>query len=180
MKIYCDHCRQDLKSKVREPFDKYQTGRLICPYCHKENKRYLSEFDLLLYFLLSAAAYSGGVTAVMYILDFLNTKYLWPAVAALILLLISCYLFIDNLAKYIYLHAPAKQSWKDQTFKEDSALITKLLNQQFLVYIIVSIFIGLQRDMYLYYLVFVSILLIYNLLKTIYVYRREKRLENRL
>ena len=57
MKVYCDKCNEEISSDIDVKFDKLQIGYFVCPKCHKENKRYISETDLLLYLGLSELFY---------------------------------------------------------------------------------------------------------------------------
>ena len=51
MKIYCEKCRQEISSECNKQIENYKVGKVICPHCHYEQKRYLSEADIL--FLLA-------------------------------------------------------------------------------------------------------------------------------
>ena len=57
MKIYCEKCRQEISSECNKQIENYKVGKVICPHCHYEQKRYLSEADILLYFGISEVLY---------------------------------------------------------------------------------------------------------------------------
>ena len=54
MKVNCEFCGKNINKHIVQNITKNEIGRIQCPHCHKENKRYISEFDLLYCFLLNA------------------------------------------------------------------------------------------------------------------------------
>ena len=152
MQVNCEFCHRDLKGKVREPFDKFTVGRLVCPYCHKENKRYLNEFDLMLGFFFSILLYTGSVLLINLIL----TRFLtdnWPLAFFLSgTALAVAYLLIAYLDKYIYQKAPFHHSTKNKVLTEDNQAVSRRLNQQFLFFMAISVLIGTNDTMLVYYL----------------------------
>jgi hypothetical protein len=64
MKVNCEYCGKSINKLVMQNITKNEVGRIQCPHCHKENKRYISEFDLLYCFLLNAIVY--GLTIILF------------------------------------------------------------------------------------------------------------------
>ena len=173
MQVNCEFCDQSLKSKVREPFDKFHVGRVICPSCAKENKRYLSEYDLLLYFVGSTLIYSIAVVVINYVLTYYLITHLYISLLVFFLILCAGYFLSDFFAKYIYLQAPKKKIWKNHDFKEDRVPITRRLNIQFMLFIFVS-FLHVSQPELSYYNVFLLFLVIlFSSSKTYLAYKSE-------
>lgn len=57
MKICCEKCHGDITSECNKSLESYHVGRIVCPHCHQEQKRYVSEADVLLFFAISEAGY---------------------------------------------------------------------------------------------------------------------------
>ena len=179
MKINCEYCQEDLKSKTREPFDKLTVGRVICPHCNKENKRYISEFDLLLFMPFASLLYAIGVVTIMYILEFLFSKNTVLSVVLLVLILAIGYIVIDQLAKYIYLKAPYKSAWKNQQLAEDNKVVSRRLNYQLTLFFIISALIGIHREMLGIYIMLASAIIIFSIIKAYLAYKIEVKQINK-
>ena len=179
MKVNCEYCQQNMKTKVREPMDKFHIGRVICPNCNKENKRYISEFDLLLYFVVSSIFYFVAVYLAFYILDNIFFDNVLLGMVLFTLLLVVGYFYTDNVAKFIYFRAPYKSEWRNHVFKKEEQLpIARRLNFQFIILIVVSFAIGTQDDkVYLYSLAMVA-LIVFNAIKA-YLQLKNERNEAR-
>ena len=181
-KVVCEHCGNNLKSKVREPFDKFQVGRVVCPVCKKENKRYISEYDLLFSFNISCFIYMIAVISIAFI--FKNTELSAPITSLLIsfsgiiLVLIAGFLGIDATAKNIYLRAPFKTAWKSHVFDEDSKAVGRRINMQFIIFICVSLFVGADYNFLGLYLFFALSMIAINSFKTFLAHKNEARMIN--
>ena len=58
MKVNCESCGKPITAQVNSLFEQFEPGRVVCPHCHHQQKRYISEADLLIYFCFSAVLYS--------------------------------------------------------------------------------------------------------------------------
>lgn len=176
MKVKCEYCQNDFKGKIREPFDKFSVGRVICPACSKENKRYISEFDLLLYFFSSCVLYTIGVFGINLIFNYYFTKDWILSLAIMFVLLTIGYFLSDLAAKYIYFKAPYKETWKNRDLRQDHDIVARRLNQQFILFIAISFLIGTQPEMLYIYLVIALALIAFILIKANLAYKNEKTL----
>jgi len=153
--------------------DKFHVGTILCPVCNKKNKRYLSEFDLYLYFSVSCLIYTISLQTALLTLDyFLPRSYLWTSVL-MILVLVLAYLATTNLAKYIYLHAPFKKSWKNHAFDENRIEVTRSINLQFIIFIFVSFLVGTNENFFDIYLLMLAAIIIINCIKTYFIRKKE-------
>jgi len=173
MKTQCEHCHKNLKSKTREPFDKLVVGRIICPHCNKENKRYISEFDLLLYLPFTNFLCAVGVISIMYVLDFVLFDNVVLGAILLISILVVGFFIVDQLAKYIYNKAPFKKEWKNKQIDEDSKAVSRRLNYQLTLFLLISALMGINREMLDIYVVLSVAIIIFTVIKAYLAYKIE-------
>ena len=48
MKVNCESCGKPITAQVNSLFEQFEPGRVVCPHCHHQQKRYISEADLFL------------------------------------------------------------------------------------------------------------------------------------
>ena len=174
MNIYCEHCQKDLKSNVRLPQDRYQPGRIICPFCHKENKRYLSEYDLYLYFTVTSAIYTICLQSALALLSVGFTDHLALSIVLSLIIVIIGYLLTDYTARIIYQRAPFKNRWKNLVIKEDAKEVTRRINWQFIIFLAITAVLGAQTEFFLIYTIITLALLAINFIKTYFLFKKEK------
>ncbi len=137
MKIYCEKCHQDISNECNRNIENYKVGKVVCPHCHHEQKRYISEADILLFF---------GVSEVFYILLSLAAVYIFgrfgvSTVSILILLVLLVISFFASKAfsSSIYEKAYFKSEVKYKVFNEDAQAIQKSISWQFILFFAITI-----------------------------------------
>ena len=137
MKIYCEKCRQEISSECNKQIENYKVGKVICPHCHYEQKRYLSEADILLYF---------GISEVLYVLLSLISVFVFKklgvsavSIGLLFVLLVASYFVSKLISSSIYEKAYFKAEWKNKEFEEDQSAIQRNISWQFMRFFAITI-----------------------------------------
>lgn len=137
MKIYCDKCHEDVSSDVDVVFDKLQVGHFICPKCHKENRRYVSETDLLLYLGLSELFYLFISIITKIVMDKFRLSYV-TAIAVIAILVIG-FIVQKQIDRYVYENAYFKKDRKYKEREEDKDQISRSLVWQSMLFLALTI-----------------------------------------
>ena len=137
MKIYCDKCHEDVSSDVDVVFDKLQVGHFICPKCHKENRRYVSETDLLLYLGLSELFYLFISIITKIVMDKFKLSYV-TAIAVIAILVIG-FIVQKQIDRYVYENAYFKKDRKYKEREEDKDQISRSLVWQSMLFLALTI-----------------------------------------
>ena len=137
MKIYCEKCHQDITIECNKNIENYRVGRTVCPHCHQEQKRYISEADVLLFFGVSEAAY----VLLSFLMDFLFKRwgFSYVTIIIMVLVIIAAYFASKWLSWGIYEKAYFKSEIKNKAFKEDSQAIQRNISWQFMLFFAVTI-----------------------------------------
>lgn len=137
MKIYCEKCKEEISLKVDMAFDNYNVGRVECDKCKKNQTRYISESDLLLYY---------GISEIIYVVISLVTNAMLTAqgftawmVAIIAVILIVYFIVQKQISRLIYTKAYFKESFKNYDFKEDSKAVNKSMRWQFVLFFAIAI-----------------------------------------
>ena len=137
MKIHCEHCGQEINASCCRNIENYQVGRIVCPSCRHEQKRYISEADLLLYFGISEAMYVGMSLLMVAIFRYWGVS--WNSAFVILFLIILSFLLSKELAAAIYQKAFFKKEWKNKVFSEDAKAIQKNISWQFMLFFAITI-----------------------------------------
>lgn len=137
MKIYCDKCHEDISSDVDVIFDKLQVGHFICPKCHKENRRYVSETDLLLYLGLSELFYLIISIITKLLMDKFKLSYI--TIIGIAVILVGGFIVQKQIDRYVYEKAYFKESKKYKERKEDKDQISRSLVWQSMLFLALTI-----------------------------------------
>ena len=137
MKIYCEHCHEDISLECNKEIENYHVGRVICPKCHHEQKRYISEADLLLYFSLSEVFYIILSFATIFVFNHLGIHIY--TILILFALFVASYIISKEFSSRIYENAYFKAEWKNKVFEEDQQAIQRNLSWQFLMFFAIAI-----------------------------------------
>lgn len=176
MKIYCHKCKENLSSTIQDKFEQFEVGRIVCPKCKTKQKRYLSESDMLIYFLISALAYILLFTIIMLLFDKTDFGLItWILVA---IIFIIGLIFMKQTSIYIYNNALFKKEIKDISIEEDKDVIRKRMRWQFIMFMLLALFTGTSKGMELY---FVALILIFAAVVGIKIYlslKNEKEAAN--
>ena len=126
MKILCEKCHQDISLECNKTIENYTVGRVICPHCHYEQKRYISEADLLLYFGINEIAYILLSLLMIFIFNRIGINAV--SIVIIFLVLIAGYFASKELSSRIYEKAYFKADIKNKVFEEDvdTGLIKKI------------------------------------------------------
>jgi len=155
MEIKCEKCGNDLSVYADKKMMEFYVGKITCPKCMKQQSRYVSESDLLLYLLLSEGSYLilCGVTLLIY--NLLNQS-LFALFILVPLLLVN--LFIQKLiGRNVYYHAYGKKDFKDFVFNENSQLVKKSINYRVIIFFTVSVALLTLNVNNLYTLLFIAL-----------------------
>lgn len=132
MKICCEKCRKDISGDCFKKVELFETGRTVCPHCHYEQHRYISESDLLLYFGISELIYM----LLSYLLFYLTTARGFDVYS--IVIIVASFVLYYLVSKYaiflIYTKGHLKPEVMNKVFEEDAQAIRKDLNWQFMLF----------------------------------------------
>ncbi len=137
MKIYCDHCHEDITVECDKAIENYTVGNVVCPKCKKKQKRYISEADVLFFFGVSEVFYILLSLAAMGIFHAFGVSL--PAVLLIGVLLVISYFASKALSEGIYLKAWFKEEVKDKVFEEDVKAIQRNITWQFMLFFAITI-----------------------------------------
>lgn len=172
MKIYCEKCHQEITGECNRNIENYTVGRVICPHCHYEQKRYISEADLLLYF---------GVCEVAYILMSLLMEFLFKKVGIsfetiliLITVIVASFIGSKALSSAIYEKAFFKSEIKNKVFKEDKTAVQRNISWQFMLFFAITISYITIDEGKLFFLIAMPIAAILTFVKFFLQLRNEK------
>lgn len=157
MKVVCSYCGKDISKAVQGQAASYQVGKLVCPHCHKQNKRYISAFDLLLNVLGNMVVYGISLSG-MYFFVALSQQEKVPLLPAIVTT-VAAFVFIvwgiSQWSMYVYDKAPMKQKWANVTIKEDPVLAAKSAKRSFYAFLAMVFTLGLVTMFidYVYYII---------------------------
>lgn len=175
MKVTCVYCDHDLSKLVGPRFDQYEVGKIICPQCHKENKRYISEYDLMLHFISSIIIYSGCLMLIigtlLYMSPFIPIYVLIPII---LIILVLGFFGIKLSSKYLYLHSYKKNTWMNWNMNDDAKEVSKRMKYQFIMFMLVSFVVGTQKELLLFYAVLILAFVALTIVKAYMCYKRER------
>lgn len=137
MKIYCDKCHENISSDIDVIFDKLEVGRFVCPKCHKENKRYISETDLLLYLGISELFYLIISIITKILMDKYRLSYI--TIIGILFILVIGIIIQKQIDRYIYEKAYFKESIKYKEQQENKQQISKSLVWQSMLFLALTI-----------------------------------------
>lgn len=151
MKIKCEKCNQDLSKEIRENFEQYEVGRIVCPKCHCKQKRYISEAELLMYFGISALSY---VVLFAIIMAIFKSMDITPVSILMVVALFAIgYIVLKNVSLLIYQNAYFKKELKNIAFVEDKTSIQKHLRWQFIMFMLVALMFGTNDEFSVYFII---------------------------
>ena len=177
MKVSCCHCGKDIGSAVQKQMALYEVGKVVCPHCHKQNKRYVSELDLHIAIMGNMVIY-GIVLSLMCFMTmgfYTGTGHLLTTVIMTIIALVIVIVGISNWSLYVYDKAFLKNEWKNYTIQEDGYDVTRGVKRNFYGFISLVIILGLLA-MYVHFVFYIVGTLVYLLLmyfKLLKIKRRE-------
>ena len=137
MKVYCEKCHEDISIVCSRQIDSYLTGRAICPKCHQEQKRYISEADILLYFGVSEAFYV--LLSFIMVSVFARYGLTYVSIAMLMALFLLSWIASRWLSIAIYQKAFFKKDLKNTVFQEDQKAIQRNISWQFMMFFAIVI-----------------------------------------
>lgn len=134
MKIYCDKCKKEFTQAIDTQFDKYKLGHPICSECHKEQKKYIGESELLLYLGFNELFYLilTGITKLL--LDKFMVSVI-TIVSALAMFIIG-YIGLKTTDRKIYENIEFSNKKIDT---EEEIKISKSLNWQSILFFVLAI-----------------------------------------
>ena len=137
MKLYCEKCHQDITVECNRNIENYGVGRITCPHCHHEQKRYISEADVLLFFGISETAY----VLLSFLMQFLFRKwgFSYRTILVMAIVIIASYFASKALSSSIYDKAYFKTEIKNTSFDQDRSSIQKSISWQFMLFFAITI-----------------------------------------
>ena len=162
-----------MTDECNRSIENYHIGRIVCPHCHHEQKRYISEADILLFFGVSEAAY----VALSFLAAFLFRKWgiSWLTGAILLLFLVAAYFGSKCLSTGIYNNAYFKSELKNKVFEEDSQAIQKNISWQFMLFFAITFSYLTLEEGKLFFGIAMPLCVILTFLKFFLQIRNEKR-----
>ena len=175
MKINCEYCNKDLRASVSKSLEQFEVGKVVCPHCNKENKRYLSESDLLLYFGGMIVIYCAGLIVSFQIWNSFNFTI---ALMIIIAILVLAYFLSKTLIEKIYINGIFKSDYKTHIFKEDMQAVKKNLKRQFILFLLVALMFGSQPNMVFFAMLLIVVFFIITAIKCRYSLKNERAIVN--
>ena len=177
MKVNCEYCGKSINKLVMQNITKNEVGRIQCPHCHKENKRYISEFDLLYCFLLNAIVY--GLTIILFHfvttsdLGINNQSFFILYFCTIVVVLGICYYFTKRTNLTQYALPALKKEWKTQKIEEEAEQVSSRMNFNLTIFIVVAIVVGMQPEwFYMFLMMYIAFILI-TAIKVYLLYKNE-------
>ena len=133
MKIYCDKCNKIISPDIDVKFDKLQVGHIVCPKCHKENKRYISETDLLLYLGLSETFYL--ILSIITTIIMNKIKVFYLSIILILIVFIIAWIVQKQIDRYVYVNAYFKKELMNIDMKETMDSTSKSLIWQSMLFL---------------------------------------------
>lgn len=176
MKVSCCHCGKDMGSAVQRQMALYEVGKVVCPHCHKQNKRYVSELDLHIAIMGNMVIY-GIVLSLMCFMTmgfYTGKGQLLTAVLMTIVSLVIVIVGISNWSLFVYDRAFMKSEWANYTILEDGYDVTRGVKRNFYGFIGLVIVLGLFA-MYIHFAFYIVGTVVYLLLMYIKLLKIKKR-----
>ncbi len=173
MKIYCEKCGEDITGECNKAIENYQVGKIICPKCHYEQKRYLSEADILLFFGVSEAFYVLLSLTAVFLFEKLGIS---PAsIIILVILLLLSFFGSKALSSGIYEKAYFKNEIRNKVFEEDQKAIQRNISWQFMLFFAITISYLTISEGRIFFLIAMPFAVIMTFIKLYLQLKHEKR-----
>ena len=177
MKANCEFCGKDISKNVFQAMTKNEIGRIQCPHCKRENKRYLSELDLLFCFLLNSIVYGIMIIAFIFVttlsMDPNNPYSLVVYFISIAVSLTICYIFTKQCNIYQYNSATLKKPWLNQKIDESADEISSRMNFNLIVLILIVVVIGAQPEWFYFFLFMQSAFVLLTAIKVFFLQKKE-------
>ncbi len=177
MKTKCTHCKKDISKIVNKRFDEYTIGKVQCDKCKTNQKRYISELDLMIYFGISCLTYSLSILSIFFIFD--HIKNILVSSIIIVIVFIGIFFLYKYIPYYIYENAPFKSNWKNFVFKEEEKVISKRMKWQFIMFLLVSLMFGTTPQFVLYFYILITAFILIVAIKVRLLYKRELDIVNK-
>lgn len=174
MKTYCEKCHEDLTPYIDKKIIGFYPGKITCPKCQKQQSRYISQTDLLLFLILSEIVYLCVLLFTLFLYDKTNFSY-WSLIILFPFLILVIFL-MKYFARYIYSDAPFKKIFKDHAFKEDVKHINKGFNYRIIVFGALSMTILANEDIKYYAAITLAITIGLTFIRFLLCLREEKKI----
>ena len=161
MKVTCIKCKKDISKEVEKAIENYEIGRIVCPHCKRQQKRYLSEADILMYFGLTSIFYCLLISLFLLVYDIFGINL--PVIIFVVVCFIVAYFILKYITRFIYEKAPFKSNIKDYEFDEDKEAVTKRLRWQFIAFMVIALMMSAQPSLvgpYVFLLIAFTIIII--------------------
>ena len=176
MKVSCCHCGKDIGSAVQKQMALYEVGKVVCPHCHKQNKRYVSEMDLHIAIMGNMVIY-GIVLSLMCFMTmgfYTGKGQLLTSILMTIVSLVVVIVGISNWSLFVYDKAYMKQAWSNYTMQEDGYDVTRSVKRNFYGFITLVVVLGLLA-MYVHYAFYIVGTVVYLVLMYFKLLKIKKR-----
>lgn len=176
MKILCDKCSKDITSTIYQEIEKNTPKHIVCPHCHKEQKRYLSSVDYQIYLLFIEAGF--------FLLSFLTTL-LMDAIGfnlifgVIFIVILALAIYVTNSFKYkLYTNSFFKKETMYIKIDEDEKAVAKSIRWQFVLFFVLVITFVTEMTNSLIFWSFVGLsimAILLSALKTALMIKKEKQ-----
>ncbi|MCI5773569.1 MAG: hypothetical protein MR210_03300 [Erysipelotrichaceae bacterium] len=164
MKIKCPKCDHILNKDVAKQFEEFEIGQISCPKCKFKLKRFVSETDLLLYFLCSIILYSLACLLIYTTFDFVQN--FWASLIILIIIFTTAFLLTRIFTFKIYENAYFKEDLKNKPYElNEKGNIAKRLKTQFILFMCLVLFFGSQPQFITAFFIFIIVFFVLTFIK---------------
>ena len=171
MKVNCENCKKPITSQVNALFEQFEPGSVVCPHCHHQQKRYVSEADLLIYFCFSAVLYSAVLVLIFFLLNW--KMQAWVLILAVILFVIT-YIAMKYGSAQLYEKAYFKADIKNKVIQEEANTVRKRLKTQFILFMLVAFMFGTQHEFVPFFFILIFAFLLLTIIKVRLAIRNER------
>lgn len=173
MKILCEHCQKDISNECNKHIENYTVGKVVCPYCHHEQKRYISEADVLLYFGINEVFYILLSLLMVYIFD----KFGFSTISFVVLfaIVVVSYFASKAFTSNIYDKAFFKSEIKYKEFDEDSKTIQRNISWQFMLFFAITITFITTNEGKLFFGIAMPLAAVFTFVKLYFQLKYEKK-----
>lgn len=172
MKISCENCQKDINAQIQRKFEQFEVGYVTCKECNKNQARYISESDILLYFGISELLYL--FLSVVTLLSFYYIGISLYLIPVFLIFLIIGYIIQKRISIYIYVNAPFKKDYMYKSFKEDKQQIQRSTNWQFILFFALAITAVTGTSFQLFFLVISLIAIMITFIKFFACIKKER------
>lgn len=152
---------------IQQQFEAYKTG-----FISNDKTRYISEFDIMLYFTINMIIYIIAIIAITFLLSTTNTI----KIPSIIIIFIITYIIYKQTPLYIYNKAPFKQQIKQHYFEENQEQLQRNFKRDFIIMMVIALYFGTNKDTFTFYIILLLLFILITTIKLFYLHKKEANL----